>query len=90
MNTQEIQEWSEEFDEKFDIPWGIDNSAGEYGLTFQGWDEVKSFISQKLKEQETLLEMQRIPVVRATQDYAIVSWGEISYKVFPNGNIIKL
>jgi hypothetical protein len=53
MNTQEIQEWEKEFEEKFDIPWGIDNSAGEYGLTFQGWDEIKSFISQKLKEQRS-------------------------------------
>lgn len=50
-------------------------------------DEI---ISQKLKEQKAQLEMQRIPVVRTAQDYAIVSWGEISYKVFPNGNIKKL
>jgi hypothetical protein len=84
MNTQEIQEWSDEFDERWYL-WNLDGLA----YTTCG-EEVKSFISQKLKEQETLLEMQRIPVVRATQDYAIVSWGEISYKVFPNGNIIKL
>jgi hypothetical protein len=46
MNTQEIQEWSEEFDERWYL-WNLDGLA----YTTCG-EEVKSFISQKLKEQE--------------------------------------
>jgi hypothetical protein len=47
MNTQEIQEWSEEFDERWYL-WNLDGLA----YTTCG-EEVKSFISQKLKEQRS-------------------------------------
>jgi hypothetical protein len=44
MNTQEIQEWEIEFDEKFDYDFD-----GKPCFTNRN---IKSFISQKLKEQE--------------------------------------
>ena len=46
MNTQEIQEWENEFDEKF----GLMNGANE------SYEDLKSFISQKLKEKNTEIE----------------------------------
>ena len=61
MNTQEIQEWSEEFDEKF----GLMNGANE------SYEDFKSFISQKLKEQrrEIVLELEKCKEDENIWDY---------------------
>jgi len=47
-NTQEIQEWTDEFDEKF--PKEFLKIVGD-GYDYSPTDDIKSFISQKLKEQ---------------------------------------
>jgi hypothetical protein len=56
LNTQEIQEWSKEFDEKFKPIWLIWNAFmnkdREFKIDASPELSIKSFISQKLKEQE--------------------------------------
>lgn len=57
MNTQEIQEWEKEFDEKFgnNVVWWKECLA-EMQIGDPDFNRLKSFISQKLKEQKAALE----------------------------------
>lgn len=59
MNTQEIQEWEVQFDKEFCSLCGnkiyvYDNNKGRHIVKIleTDADKIKSFISQKLKEQE--------------------------------------
>jgi hypothetical protein len=74
-NTQEIQEWEKEFDEKFCSLYGnkvyaYDKNKGKHILLNSENDaeQIKSFISQKLKEQEEKHKREIESILVACQD----------------------
>ena len=46
-----LSEIDKEFEEKFtfNFDWGLDHSAGEYGLDVQGWEDLQIFLHQAVK-----------------------------------------
>lgn len=87
MNTQEIQEWDE------DLETLLDHAVPQ--VVFEGVEslkkDIKSFISQKLKEQKAQLEERHKREIKKLQRYGLTEYPDQSF-IDPkeNGEYLKI